>query len=206
MSASRLLPGAQRDRRALAIGAMTILAMMTVARGIPKLAAWRAAELQNAEMVVLQAMVSRRTTRHIRQRQDSLIARRARLTAMDSAAVSADSPAAAAASLAELLSLDAQASKAQLEAVEPEEVRDASNADSAGGEFVPIAARASMTGDLDAIAILIANLETDPALLSIRELSISGGAQNGPGAAQPLRAEFVVEALAQVQRPPGARP
>jgi hypothetical protein len=116
---------------------------------------------------------------------------------MDSTILSGDTPVLAGASLAELMSDLADATKAQVGNVQ---VRTDS---STRGIFVPVQVQASVTGDLSAVMRFLSKLEAGPKLLAVRELRIS--VQGDPSAAQGgrelLRADVVVEGLGWGRNP-----
>jgi hypothetical protein len=116
---------------------------------------------------------------------------------MDSTILSGDTPVLAGASLAELMSDLADATKAQVGNVQM-------RTDSlARGIFVPVQVQASVTGDLSAVMRFLSKLEAGPKLLAVRELRIS--VQGDPSAAQggreQLRADVVVEGLGRGRNP-----
>jgi hypothetical protein len=125
--------------------------------------------------------------------RDSLVARRTRLAAIDSAILDADTPALSGAELAEVVSDAAESTKAQVGSVQ---VRTDS---SARGNFAVAQVQASVTGDLAAVIGFLSNLESGQKLLALREVGISTTADQST--TQPrrdvIRADVVIEGLAR---------
>jgi hypothetical protein len=129
--------------------------------------------------------------------QDSLIARRVRLAALDSAILDGESPPLAGASLAELLSDAAEDTEVQIGSLQ---VRTDS---AARGTFAPVQVQASVTGDLDGVVSFLSRIEDGPELLVLRELNLSASADqtSSPAKREVIRADLLVEGLARNPRP-----
>ncbi len=189
------LPSSRRDRRTLLVGGVTIALLVGITRGIPALrhhqvnlradAAQRAAEAERAEAAV----------RAHPAMKETLAARAAILAGLDSAFVAGDSPAAAAATLAELVSEAAAVAAANLTGMQ---VRSDSAAPSS---FTRVGVRASVTGDLRAITAFLTTLERGPALVRMTELAISQPEAGIPQTRiETLRVDAQIEALARNPR------
>lgn len=193
--------GTRRERRVLVAGAAGVVMIVACARGVPAWLAWqrganaRAAELGTRVIQVRRAVASARAT------QDSLVHRSGRLDALTSRLIAGDTPAAAAATLAALLSDTAEGAAVRVNSlqVRPDSVGRAT--------FTRVAVRVDATGDVDGLTQFLLALETDSTVLVVRELSIT---QPDPAApsdrAEALRAEVLVEALAVIQRREGVPP
>lgn len=191
-----------RDRRTLAAGALVIVLLVLLGRGLPAWRRWDADIRASAAEMAAEAARAEQAVRLLPAGLDSLEARRARLVAVGRGALGGGSTAASAAALASLVSGSAARAGVQIGSVQ---VRpDTASA----GTFMRIAVRADGTGDLPAITRMLVLLEGAPELLAVRELSITQPNPGGP-AEQPeaLRVEVSVEGLALARRdalPPGA--
>jgi len=180
-----------RDRRTLGIGVAVIAALVLFARGLPAWRRWDADTRASAAEMAEEAARAEATVGRLPAALDSLQARRARLVALGRGVLDGESPAAASASLASLVSGTAARSGVQMGSVQL-------RPDSAGaGTFLRITVQADGTGDLPAITRMLALLEGAPELLAVRSLSITQPTPGGP-AEQPeaLRVELAVEGLA----------
>jgi Type II secretion system (T2SS), protein M subtype b len=180
-----------RDRRTLAAGALTILLLVLLGRGLPAWRRWDAGVRASAVELAGEAARAELAARELPAMLDSLEARRARLVAVGSGVLEGGSPAASGAILAALVSGSAARAGVQIGSVQ---VRP----DTAGaGTFIRVSVRADGTGDLGAITRMLVLLEGAPELLAVREASITQPAPGGP-AEQPeaLRLELSVEGLA----------
>lgn len=130
-----------------------------------------------------------------REVADSLRARNARYLALAPALLDGDTPAAAAATLAGLVSGAASGAQVRMGAIQ---LRIDTTA---RGAFVRVGVRADATGDVEGITGMLATLERGPEVLVFRELAIT---QPEPGAGddrpEALRVELVVEGLAVRRR------
>jgi len=126
--------------------------------------------------------------------RDSLVARRIRLAALDTALFEAATPGLAAAMLAEQLADAAQSSKAQMSNLQLRS--DSSRAKI----FVPVAVQASVTGDWSAIGRFLTQLETGRKLVALRELTLSSlPSSSAPGQRPSVRADILVDGLAKIE-------
>jgi hypothetical protein len=190
----------QRDRHTLAAGAVVIAFLVVMSRGVPALRRWQADARTSATQLAAEAARAEASVSAHAATQESLLVRRARLAELDTAWLEGDSPATAAASLADLLAEAATVAEAQLTAVQVQPGVAASRG-SAAGAVSRVAARASLTGDLETLVLFLATLESGPTLVSVRELSVTQPErelrldQN-----ESLRAEVVVEGLTRTAR------
>lgn len=184
-----------RDRRTLGVGAIVIVLLVLLARGIPAWRRWDAEVRASAAEMAAEAARAEQTVRLLPASLDSLEARRARFVAVGGGALEGETAAASGAALAALVSGAAARAGVQVGSVQ---VRpDTASA----GTFMRIGVRADGTGDLPAITRLLALLEGAPELLAVREISITQPVPGGP-AEQPeaLRMEIAVQGLALVRR------
>ena len=183
----RLTP---RDRRVLTVGAISCAALAMGARGIPALMRWTRDSRAAAAQLVGEEARARTSIARAAETRDTLAARNARYLALAPRLLDGETAAGAGGTLASIVSGAATASNVRLGSVQ---IR----ADSTRrGAFTSVAVRADLTGDIRGISEMLATLEKGPALLAVRELSIT---QPEPAAgddrAEVLRAEVVVEGL-----------
>jgi hypothetical protein len=180
-----------RDRRTLTTGAIAIVALLCIFRGVP---AWReryAKERADAAHYALSAGEAEAAVRGSGARADSLDARRQRLVDLAPVILEGRGPAEAGGTLAAIVSGAAAQAGMQINSVQ---VRN----DSAGpGTFTRVAVTADATGDARGIARMLRLLEGGTELLAVRSVSISG-AQPGAPDQQPesLHLQVIVEGLA----------
>ncbi len=180
----------RRDRRALVVGAIAVITMVVLSRGLPAWSSWQRRVREDAR-------VSRTATERARALlgirsaiEDSLAERDERFVALAPKLLGGESPAAAGATLAGLISGAAASSGVRVGAVQ---IRP----DSAGaGAFTRISVRADATGDVRGVMKMLSVLERGPTLLAIRSLLID---QPEPAAAsdrmEALRVRLEVEGL-----------
>jgi hypothetical protein len=183
-----------RDRRALSIGAGTILGLVVLGRGLPALLSWERkeatrAQAQGAELARVRVEIARAP-----MVQDSARAHGARIVALAPLILGGDSPATASATLAGIISGAAARANVRVGALQL-------HADTASkSTFVRVGVRGEVTGDIAGVTAMLASLERGPTMLAIRELSIT---QPELAAAsdqmESLHVELVVEGL--MQRP-----
>jgi hypothetical protein len=158
---------------------------------------WSGNARTSAASLVTDVTRQEASIRALSQTRDSLVARRVRLADLDSAILSGDTPVLAGASLAELMSDVADATKTQISNV------DVRTDSTARGAFVVVQVQASLTGDLLAVMRFFSHLESGPKLLALREVGISvqGDQSALQGKPEALRADIVVEGLARNPSP-----
>ena len=145
-----------RERRALLLGAAAIAMILGAARGLPAAMRWRQERLESSKALIDDEQNSQMLVRALPSLRDWLVARRVRLAALDSAVLDARSPSDAGAALAELVSDAADVSESQLGSVQMERVDSIVTAKE---PLTRVLMRASVTGDLESIAILLSALE-----------------------------------------------
>lgn len=179
-----------RDRRALAIGVASIAGLVIVGRIVPAWRAWEQAIVAQAREATHAAARDQVLARSSRAIHDSLSARRARLTALAPTWLSGDSPAAAGAGLAALATRASTNAAMTLGTVD---IRT----DSVGqNEFVPVHVRLSVSGDIQGLATLLANLDRGPVAISVASLAVQGGDPVAPSQrAEMLHADLEIDAL-----------
>jgi hypothetical protein len=183
-----------RDQRTMVGGLVVVLLLVSGSRGVPAVARWRDDAVVSSESLVRQADDAERSVQASTTTRDSLVARRVRLARLDSAVLEGESPALAAAALAEYVADVADDAKTQLGSVQ-------TLADTAvRGPLTKVAIRASATGDLPSIARFLAGLESGPLLLAIRELGMTQQEiASVPNRPEALRAELTVEGIARIR-------
>lgn len=188
-----------RDRRALLVGAASIGALLFVGRALPAWRRWQADVIASAQSINAAAARDRVLAFNARAIHDSLHARRTRLAALAPTWLSEDSPAAASAALAALVTRAATDAAMTLGALDL-------RTDSVGPEpFVPIHVRLSVTGDVQGLATFLAALDRGPCTLNVRSLDIQAGDPAAP-AQRPevLHADLMIDALWQPVNDTGA--
>ncbi|HEU0013975.1 MAG TPA: type II secretion system protein GspM [Longimicrobium sp.] len=183
-----------RDRRVLVMGAIAIALMLLLTRGLPAWRRWdRDARAAAAEMAA-EAARAEAGVRRLPAALDSLQARKARLVALGQSLLDGDTPAAAGATLASLVTGAAARAGVQTGSVQ---VRPDTTA---GATFSRIRVSADGVGDLPAITRMLTLLEGAPELLAVRALAITQPDAGGPAdRAESLRVEITVEGLALVR-------
>lgn len=193
---------AGRDRRALSLGALVIVAALAGARGVPALRSWSETSVASAREVVAEAERAQRGVVGASALADTMRLRSERFVALAPALLDGTSAATAGATLASIVSGAAAASDAKLGSVQ---IRaDTPAHDSSGTTrraFSRVAVRASLTADVAGLSRFLLALERGLTLLSIDELSIT---QSEPGAEstrpEMLQVEIVVAGLALTGR------
>lgn len=188
-----------RDRRALSLGALVIVATLAGARGVPALGAWSETSVASAREVVAEAARAYRGVLEAPVLADTMRVRSERFIALAPALLDGKSAATAGATLASIVSGAAAASDAKLGSVQlraDTAARDSSA--TARRAFTRVAVRASLTADVGGLSRFLLALERGLTLLSIDELSVT---QPDPGAEstrpEMLQVEIVVAGLAR---------
>jgi Type II secretion system (T2SS), protein M subtype b len=194
------LPLSRRDRRALLMGVGGVLGLIAAARGIPAWLQWQREARASAAERLTELASAESSLRNEPAVRDSLAASARRMLALAPSLLSGDTPAAAGATLAGLVSGAAAQASTRLGALQ---VR----ADSMShGTFTRIAVMGNATGDVQGVAELLSALEHGPTLLAVRELSVS---QTDPAAPvdrmEVLHVDFAVEGLMLNARSAGKR-
>ena len=179
-----------RDKRVLAIGASVCLTLVVAARGVPALRGWTRDARASAAQLAAEMANAQRSLVRAKETHDSLKARGARYFALGPRLLDGKTAAGGGGALASLVSDAAAEANLRLGSIQ---VRQ----DSAGASaFTLVAVRADLTGDIGGIAAMLATLERGPALLAVRELSIT---QPEPAAGddrpEALRVALLVEGI-----------
>ena len=179
-----------RDRRTLMIGAVSIGGLVIVGRGVPAWRAWEEGAVASADAAARATARDQALTRNARAIHDSLAARRARFTALAPAWLGGDSPAAAGAGLAAVITRAATDAGVTLGTLDI-------HTDSAGqAPFVPLRVRVSVSGDIQGLATLLAALDRGPVATSVASLDVQGGDPAAtPQRPEILHADLTIEAL-----------
>lgn len=177
-----------RDRRAVMLGVTVIGTIIVAGRVVPAWHRWQAASIDAANATRLWLAHSRAEISQQRFVHDSLVARKARLTALRSTWLEGDTPAAAAAALAGEISGAGGRAGVTIGALD---IR----IDSGAARSMPVRVHATAVGDIQGVAKLLAAIEGDRVVLAIRALSIDAADPAAPSN-QPevLRTELTVEA------------
>ena len=179
-----------RDRRVLAIGAITVAVLVAGSKGMPAWLSWVRDTRAEAAELAREAARARSSVTTSGGLRDSLSARRARLGELAPSIIEGDTPAVAAGALLELLSNAAEESNVRLGSVQ---LRTDTTS---RATFSRVGVRADFTGDIIGVASMLYLLEGGAELLSIRELSIT---QPEPAAGddrqEALRVSLLVEGL-----------
>jgi hypothetical protein len=197
--ASRL---SDRDRRAATIGVVVICALVTLTKGVPAWHSWQHDAEAAATEVVVDAARADGVIAAYPELRDSLRVRTSRLRSLDASIVSGSDPAAAAASLASIVSDAANDAGVKLESVQPRVDSESRTLGTARVSSHPAFARVSVHGDAvgDVVTLtqFLAQLEHGPVLLVVRALSITQPEPEAPSSRmEKLHAEFAVVGLAR---------
>ena len=193
-----------RDRRALVLGAGTVVGLVLVARGGPALRAWESGRLSEARSTTRQLLAVRNGIVAQPALRDSLAARRRRLAALDSATPRGSSPAALGAAVAAAVEEIADDNSIKVVALQLRS--DSAAVDSQAGAEV----RVSGVADIVGLAAFLQAVEGGATPLLVKELSVS---QSAPAAdstkPEALRIDVLIAANGSVDRAraaTGARP
>ena len=179
-----------RDRRALAIGAVSIGSLVIVGRVGPAWRDWQHAVVASANDAARTEARDDVLARNARAIHDSLAARQARLTALAAAWLTGDSPAAAGAGLAAVITRAATDAAMTLGAL------DIHTDSAAQSPFVPVHVRASVSVDIQGLVTLLAALDRGPVVVNVASLDVQAGDPAAPPQrAEVLRADLTIEAL-----------
>ena len=184
-----------RDRRVLSFGLAVIGLLLLVGRGIPAWRRWDADARASAAELAVEEERAAAAARALPALRDSAAARRERLVALAPAVLDGESAASAGAALASLVSGAAAKAGVQIGAVQ------LSRPDSAARTvFTRVRVRTDATGDLPGLLRFLQALEGGPALLAVREWSVSQPNAGGPATLpETLRLELTVEGLTSVE-------
>ena len=179
-----------RDRRALLIGATTVLLVIAMARGAPALVKRYVAVGDRAALASQRAARAEWAARNAPRTRATLRQVRAELAGYDSALVQGNTPDDAAAGLMQIVTEAAAVADARIGSLQV-------TADTVDRRTAlsRISARVSVGGDLMAVAILLQTLEAAPRLLAVRELHVSQSPSASRRQVEVLQADLLVEGL-----------
>ena len=185
-----------RDRRTLLSG-VVIVGMLIASRGLPAITRWRSDRIaENAATIATaaRAITDRRALPQMRAARDSV----ARRLAVDSAMIVGRSAAELSATLAQIVAAVADECGVRLGTVSLEE---ADSVAAAGIQLVSPRVRASLTGDLQSVTLLVARLEAGAPMLVVRRIAIAQSEANPPrDRPEVLRVELLVAAIGRIER------
>jgi Type II secretion system (T2SS), protein M subtype b len=183
----------QRDRRTLAIGGVTLGALLGVGRGLPAWREWGGAKRDVAFDALRQAAFATKGAKLLPALTESLALREQRLAEVDAMILRGATIPEAGASLAGVLSDYADDRAIRLVSVQ---VRPDSGAKDG---FARVAVRATGVGDVAGITSLLQDIESGAPILAVRELVITQPDPAGlDGRAEALRFEMLIEGLASI--------
>lgn len=187
------IPGG-RDRRALVLGAATIVGLVVAVRGVPAWRAWRAEARAVAAEIQSQAAQSDALLAGFAGSLDTLEARTTRFVDLGPALLSGDTPTEAGSTLAALLAELGRQTLVRLEAVD---IR----VDTSQARPLPrVTVEVQATADIAGVSAFLYGLEKGPALLAVRRLAIRPQTVDGPtDQLETLSVRLTVEGLALVQ-------
>jgi hypothetical protein len=179
-----------RERRALTIGAVTMLGIVLLGKGIPALHEWESGERAGAEQAVSELAALRRTLETGDRVRNRLARTSAELVRLDSSVLHSTSPAEAASTLAMLVNEFADSASIHLGAVT---VRSDS---SFTRGFATATVRATATGDVEGLMTFLQFIEDGDITLGVRELTVTQPDPAAPSSKpETLRFEVVIRAL-----------
>jgi type II secretion system (T2SS) protein M len=190
-----------RDRRALTVGAIGIISVVVLARGIPALRRWSDASVASAREVAEEAARAAVSVRGASTLKDTMHARGERFIALAPVLLDGSSTATAGATLGSIVSGAAAAADAKLGSIQV--LPKAARRDSSGTlprAFARVSVRASMTADVRGLSKVLLALERGPTLLWVEELSVTQPEPAGDGSRpEMLEVELVVAGLAHLR-------
>jgi hypothetical protein len=183
-----------RDRRALAVGAIVIVAALILARGVPALFSWTAERQSSAAELTTELRALRNALATQRERRAQLAAGAASLARLEAGLLAGATPVSAAAALAQLVGRAADSAGIHVRSTQ---VRG--DTARTGAVFTTVSVRIDATADVRGLTSLLARLERGPALMVISALSVT---QLEPESEmEALQVELTVEGLSR----PGAK-
>ena len=183
-----------RDRRALVVGAVVIIATLILTRGVPALLSWTAERQSSAAELTTELNALRHAVATQRARRDELQVGTASLARLEAGLLAGATPASAAAALAQFVGAATDSSGVHVRSTQ---VRG--DTARTGAVFAPVSVRIDATADVRGLTNLLVRLERGPMLLVVRTLSIT---QPDPGSEmEALAVELTVEGLSR----PGAK-
>lgn len=183
-----------RDRRALAGGALAISLLFVVARGLPAAASWQRHRIADAAQAGQLLSESSVDPAHLRDALDSLSARRARLSAVESTLPTVASASVAVAGLASILEELADSCSVHVAAIQ---LRSDSVA---SGGLLAVSVRLNGIADVTGLAGLLRSITGARTPLAVHELAITSPEPTAPGTkVEALRFDVLVVGLARLE-------
>ncbi|MEO7082995.1 MAG: GspMb/PilO family protein [Gemmatimonadaceae bacterium] len=182
-----------RDKRTLTVGAVTVVSLFVLAKGLPTSLAWQNERIADAIAVERKVERSRVSVRVMPSLRDSVRARRLRIATLDSTIVSGGSAAAAAAAVSSFLQDIADSARIKISAMQlrPDSAK--------AGSLTTIAVRVTGTTDIAGLAAFLRAVESNDTPMLVRELSASQPDPTaGDARGESLRVDLLVQALARV--------
>jgi len=184
------MPMTRRDRRTLVAGAIAVLSVVLVGRGVPAWTRWRNEALDRAVMTRASLRQAEALVRAAPVRRVTLLARARHAETVQPTLLAGNTPTLAGASLAAQVSAAAGRARLRLGALQL-------RGDSAErGVFTRVGARGEATGDVQGLTTFLGALERGPAILSVRRLGVTQpDFSAGDDRPESLHIEFEVEGL-----------
>lgn len=180
-----------RDQRVLAVGVGAVLIIVLSAQGVPRIIEYTSARERQANAAIARATRAEQAIHRAGRTHSTLRLVRAGLATYDSALVEGTTSSAASARLSSLISEAVDGTDARLGSVTLGVDSSASR-----GKLARVTARASLSGELFSIALVLQALEEGPHLLAVRELSLTQPQPvASPTQVEIMQAEIMVEGL-----------
>ena len=177
----------------MAAGAIVVVAGLITGRVIPAWREWVAVERRENARALSALSTATTAVGKLSVTRDSLAARNARYLALAPVIVPGATRGAAAASLSALVSGAAASAGLRIGALQ---VRLDTSRSGTRSVFYRVAVRGDAVGDVRGVTLFLASIERGPAILAVRQFSISQPEPNAsPGQPEALRLEFVIEGL-----------
>lgn len=179
------------DRRTLATGIISILSILVLGRGVPAWQRWTGDARDEAIALTTRRARVEQTLAQAAVTRESLHVRKRRFVSLAPLLVDGSTPAAAAAALSGIVSGAALTAGLRMGSVQL-------RSDTSGlGHFRRVAVRVDLVGDVHGLTAFLASLERGPALLAVRELSVTQPDATAPAdRMEMLRVQVLVEGLA----------
>lgn len=185
-----------RDRKTAIFGAIAMMLLVAIGRGVPVLREWQTRAIADATDVTRQIASAREAATTLPALRDSLHARRTRLAALDSVLLRGASSSAAAAELASLVDDLAADSRLRVTAMQL-------RADSAPpGSLAQVGVRLTGIADVTGMSAFLHAVESDDTPLVVRELGVTQSEPTAPDSrVEALRVDVLVVGLARIAPP-----
>jgi Type II secretion system (T2SS), protein M subtype b len=197
MKSALLVSLSKRDRRTLFAGALVVVAIAAGGKGLPALARWQESARSASNVLVARALRAEASAQNRPAVRTALASVRTRLESSGSMLLPAESVVAATASLVDAIGEATDASGAELASMQP--TIDTTR----GAVLLHPTARVTVIGSAEHVVDFLAAIEEGPALLEIRELSLTIMDQGSVlSQNRSIRAELLIGGLARVQAAP----